>query len=114
MPERIDPFACAPPAPERPEIIADVDPGDYRPAELTVSAEYVSAAAGATYQGTAPMRYDTARKAFVVVLPPVSRANLGEQSRAGVSVVVRVAPAADQGPPPTHLLPVASLCLTGP
>jgi hypothetical protein len=112
VPERVDPLACTPPAPERPEIIAEVDPGDYPLAELTVTAEYSGDAVDERYRGTVRMGYDPDRKAFTGRLPPVSRANL-PPTASGLFVTVRTVPDDQSAPPLSIQVHFASRCLVG-
>jgi hypothetical protein len=100
VPDRVNPYDCTPPAPapERPEVIADVALGGYRPAELIVTLEYNGDPVGGRYRGTARMQYDAARKVFTYRLPPVSRDTLPPHARS-IGLNVRIDPAAD-GPPP--------------
>jgi hypothetical protein len=78
VPDRVNPYDCTPPAPERPEVIADVALGGYRPADLIVTLKYNGDPAGGRYTGSR----DT--------LPPHARS---------IALIVRIDPAAD-GPPP--------------
>jgi hypothetical protein len=110
VPDQIDPFACTPPAPARPEVIAEVWPGDYRPDELTVTLNYNGDPAGDKYRGSVRMQYNPATKRFTYRLPPASQANL--PPRAGnISLDVRVDPGDDSMPPPAQYIRIIEHCV---
>jgi hypothetical protein len=86
-PGAVKPFACPPPAPERPEVIVGVEPVGPGTAGLVVKLEYGTDPRGDRYQGIARMPFDAARKVFAYRLPALSRANLSPDT---VDIVVTV------------------------
>ncbi|MFF5234380.1 hypothetical protein [Dactylosporangium sp. NPDC000521] len=109
MPDQIDPSACTSPAPEGPEVIADVWPGDYSPEDLTVTLDYNGDPAGDKYRGTVRMQYNPATKRFTYRLPLVSQATLPPPGN--ISLYVRVHPGDDSMPPPATYIRGMGYCM---
>ncbi|GAA2349852.1 hypothetical protein [Dactylosporangium salmoneum] len=76
----VRPFACTPPAPERPEVTVEVAPVGPGTAALTVQLEYAADTESDRYHGTARMLFDAGRKVFTYRLPAISRANLSPRT----------------------------------
>jgi hypothetical protein len=113
-PGGVRPFACTPPAPERPEVIVEVAPVGPGTAELIVKLEYAADTESDRYQGAVLMRFDVARKVFTYRLPAVSRANLSPRTAnivLTVHVKLHVDPRELASPPPfTGIIPVVESC----
>ncbi|MET7403769.1 hypothetical protein ABZS66_60900 [Dactylosporangium sp. NPDC005572] len=106
VPETVD-IGCPPRvAPEGPEVLAEVDPGDYRLDEIQVLVQY--SGGDERYQGKVAMRYDGGRKAYVRRLPPVSTDNIPPTSN-GIAVTVNAVPDNQQRPP--WIVIPGSMCL---
>ncbi|MEV0128600.1 hypothetical protein AB0H83_09040 [Dactylosporangium sp. NPDC050688] len=88
-PEVVRPFACTPPAPERPEVIVEVAPVGPGTVDLVVRLEYAADTDSDRYRGAVPMRFDAARNVFAYRLPAVSRANLSPRT-ANIILTVHV------------------------
>jgi hypothetical protein len=113
-PQAVKPFACPPPAPERPEVIVGVEPVGPGTADLVVKLEYGTNPRSDRYQGTVRMPFDAARKVFAYRLPALSRANLAPDT-VDIVVTVRVELPVDPrivaAPPPfTGTIPIVDRC----